>query len=84
MAVKRVVGALALLALCITAAVYLHSYRETMQLDLSGLTSYGSSFVPPPSVTVSRRPGWDDPAAALALVLGAGGAVALLRRAEVK
>ena len=53
---KRVVGALALLALCITAAVYLHSYRETMKLDLSGLTSYGSSFVPPPSVTVSRRP----------------------------
>ncbi len=75
----RVVGALALLALGIAAAVYLHSYRESRTLDLSGLTSYGSSFVPPPSVNVSRRPGWDDPAAVLALALGAGGAVALLR-----
>ena len=75
----RVVGALALLALGIAAAVYLHSHREPRTLDLSGLSSHGSSFVPPPSVSVSRRPGWDDPAAVLALALGAGGAVALLR-----
>lgn len=75
----RLVGALALLALGLAAAVYLHSYREPRTLDLSGLTSYGSSFVPPPRVTVSRRPAWDDPAAVLALALGAGAAVALLR-----
>ena len=64
----------------LAAAAYLHSYRELSTLDLRGLTSYGSAFVPPPEAKVARRPGWDDPAAALAAVLGVGGAAIVLRR----
>ncbi len=75
----RVVSALCLVAVGLAAAVYLHSYRGARTLDLRGLTSYGSAFVPPPSVKVPYRPGWDDPAAVLVAVLGVGSAVALLR-----
>ena len=79
MAVVRVVGALSLVVFGLAAAVYLHSYRESRTLDLGGLTSYGSAFVPPPSVKVRHRPGWGDPAAVVVAVLGIGGAVTLLR-----
>ena len=79
MAVLRVVGALSLVVFGIAAGVYLHSYRASRTLDLRGLTSHGSAFVPPPSVKVPYRPGWDDPAAVLVAVLAVGGAVALLR-----
>jgi hypothetical protein len=78
----RAVGAICLVAAGFAAAVCLHSYRGARTLDLSGLTSYGSSFVPPPSVKVPYRPGWDDPAAVLVAVLGVGGAVAVLRPAK--
>ena len=74
----RVPAALLLVAAGLAAAVFLHSYRESRAIDLRGLTSYGSAFVPPPSVTVARRPGWDDPAALAIVVLGLGGAAALL------
>ena len=75
----RVVGALSLVVVGLAAGVYLHSYRASRALDLRGLTSYGSAFVPPRSVRVPYRPGWGDPAAVLAAVLGVGGATALLR-----
>ncbi len=75
----RVVLALSLIAVGLAAAAYLHSYRGSRTLDLRGLTSYGSAFVPPPSVKVPYRPAWDNPAAVLVAVLGVGGAVALLR-----
>ena len=75
----RVVGAICLVSAGLAAAVYLHSHRAARALDLRGLTSHGSAFVPPPRVNVQYRPGWDDPAAALVAVLGVAGAAALLR-----
>jgi len=76
----RLPAALLVAVAGLAAAAYLHSYRELRTLDLRGLTSHGSAFVPPPEVKVARKPGWDDPAAVLAAVLGAGGAVVVLRR----
>jgi hypothetical protein len=73
-------AALLLAAAGLAAAVYLHSYRELRTIDLTGLTSYGSAFVPPPNVEVAMRPSWGDPAALLVLVAGVGGAAVLLRR----
>ena len=80
----RAVGAICLVAVGLAAAVCLHAYRASRTVELSGLTSYGSAFVPPPSAKVPYRPGWDDPAAVLVALLGVGGAAAVLRPREVK
>ncbi len=76
----RGVGALCLIVVAIPAAAYLHSYHGSRTLDLRGLTSSGSAFVPPATVKVPYRPWWDDPAAVFVAVLGLGGAGALLWR----
>lgn len=76
---RRGLAALLLLAVALAAAGYLGSYRSSRTLDETGLTSYGSVFVPPPSVEVPYRPGWVLPAAGLISTLGVAGAVGLLR-----
>jgi hypothetical protein len=78
----RAVTALLLLAVGLAAAGYLASYRSSRTIDETGLTSYGSAFVPPASVTVPYRPGWVVPAAVLVGTLGIAGAAALIRRSS--
>ncbi len=79
---RRGLAALLLLAVALATAGYLGSYRGSRTLDETGLASYGSAFVPPPSVEVPYRPGWDMPAAGLIATLGVAGAAGLLRSRE--
>ena len=76
----RLLAAMILALGSLAVALALHSHRELRSLDLRSLTSQGSAFTPPPNVRVPYRPAWDDPSAALVLVLGVGGALLLLRR----